>query len=382
MWNWKKGSCGLFSLVLGVDAKDQFFFWFFNLDDGNWRQVQAWILLLAEAAEVNALAQEALRGFAKYLHLCCYFFRFCWVKWLKSLPLVGYHIHITGFVTVIFSQSNALYIKRIFNFQMHCTFIDLYETLESFWVHLYYSVLMANSGLSPISCSCNTPSTAVLFANTRLCTTSVNKLVQLLQQSNLHKSQPHSHVLYHKRSSFVTAAKNSKHSSELYMHVHFIQDVRANTATNSQHCLEKPTSISSTVALLWWATNSEEIFPGSVSLTCLHFSLVCLWGGGSALDLIFVSRTANRSEVVVGVVRSSWLTVWAAFSSDSILALLTVGVESLSLLCKFASMFLKLAEAFSSVRNQTCTHGGKLNESLKRTTKLCCSQIKRENGDL
>ena len=36
-------------------------FLFFNFGDGNWRQAEAWIMLLAGAVEVNALAQGALR---------------------------------------------------------------------------------------------------------------------------------------------------------------------------------------------------------------------------------------------------------------------------------------------------------------------------------
>ena len=39
---------------------------FFDFGDGNWRQVKAWNLLLAEAVEVNALAQETLRRFTQW----------------------------------------------------------------------------------------------------------------------------------------------------------------------------------------------------------------------------------------------------------------------------------------------------------------------------
>ena len=40
---------------------------FVNFGDGNWRQGEAWIVLLAGAIEVNALAQEALRQFTQWL---------------------------------------------------------------------------------------------------------------------------------------------------------------------------------------------------------------------------------------------------------------------------------------------------------------------------
>jgi len=34
-----------------------------NFGDGNWQQAEAWIVLRAEAAEVNAFAQGALQQF-------------------------------------------------------------------------------------------------------------------------------------------------------------------------------------------------------------------------------------------------------------------------------------------------------------------------------
>jgi len=40
---------------------------FINLGDGNWRQAEAWIVLLAGAVEVNALVQGALRQFTQWL---------------------------------------------------------------------------------------------------------------------------------------------------------------------------------------------------------------------------------------------------------------------------------------------------------------------------
>ena len=45
-------------------------FWiifFVDFGDGNWRQAEAWIVLLARAVEVNALAQGALRRFTQWL---------------------------------------------------------------------------------------------------------------------------------------------------------------------------------------------------------------------------------------------------------------------------------------------------------------------------
>ena len=44
-----------------------YFFFFVNFGDGNWRQAEAWNVLLAGAAEVNALALGALRQFTQWL---------------------------------------------------------------------------------------------------------------------------------------------------------------------------------------------------------------------------------------------------------------------------------------------------------------------------
>ena len=38
-----------------------------NVDDGNWWQAEAWIVLLAGPVEVNTLAQGALRQFTQWL---------------------------------------------------------------------------------------------------------------------------------------------------------------------------------------------------------------------------------------------------------------------------------------------------------------------------
>jgi len=40
---------------------------FVNFGDGSWRQAKAWIVLLAVAIEINALAEEALREFTQWL---------------------------------------------------------------------------------------------------------------------------------------------------------------------------------------------------------------------------------------------------------------------------------------------------------------------------
>jgi len=41
-------------------------FLFVNFGDGNWRQAEAWIVLLPGAVEVNVLAQGALRQFTQW----------------------------------------------------------------------------------------------------------------------------------------------------------------------------------------------------------------------------------------------------------------------------------------------------------------------------
>ena len=41
--------------------------YFINFDDGIWRQAEAWIVFLAGAIDVNALAQGALRQFTQWL---------------------------------------------------------------------------------------------------------------------------------------------------------------------------------------------------------------------------------------------------------------------------------------------------------------------------
>ena len=52
------------------------------LADGNWRQAEAWNLLLAETFEMNALAQRALRPFTQWLYcllFCSTVNLFCFV---------------------------------------------------------------------------------------------------------------------------------------------------------------------------------------------------------------------------------------------------------------------------------------------------------------
>jgi len=46
---------------------NQFDSFFYNFDDSNWRQAEAWIVLLAGAVQVNALAQGTLRQFTQWL---------------------------------------------------------------------------------------------------------------------------------------------------------------------------------------------------------------------------------------------------------------------------------------------------------------------------
>jgi len=42
-------------------------FFFVNFGDGNWRQAEAWIVLLVGTVEVSALAYGALRQFTQWL---------------------------------------------------------------------------------------------------------------------------------------------------------------------------------------------------------------------------------------------------------------------------------------------------------------------------
>jgi len=52
---------------IGRDGCEISSVFFYNFGDDNWRQVEAWIVLLAGAIEVNALAQGALRQFTQWL---------------------------------------------------------------------------------------------------------------------------------------------------------------------------------------------------------------------------------------------------------------------------------------------------------------------------